>query len=194
MIFNWYSRQNQHNYGKSPGKSPKYLFQTWNHSRFQLNPAKLLASSLRNWCCSQWSPPRISTPAASCKSFLGQCWKVPGSRSYYSSASTRIWPMLGTKTTHETVWKPSSFHNMRFFLSCLLQKKEQMKHARRATSSQATKKGQWIHLRNSKNPNMKVTSQNCIWNRRIGRESLSICLDSLEDTCVIHCPFDWTVQ
>lgn len=138
--------------------------------------------------------PRISTPAASCKSFLGQCWKVPGSRSYYSSASTRIWPMLGTKTTHETVWKPSSFHNMRFFLSCLLQKKEQMKHARRATSSQATKKGQWIHLRNSKNPNMKVTSQNCIWNRRIGRESLSICLDSLEDTCVIHCPFDWTVQ
>ena len=31
--------------------------------------------------------------------------------------------MLGTKKTHETVWKPSSFHNMRFFLSCLLQKK-----------------------------------------------------------------------
>lgn len=194
MIFNWYSRQNQHNYGKSPGKSPKYLFQTWNHSRFQLNPAKLLASSLRNWCCSQWSPPEYPRQPRLASLSLGNVgrYRAPGRTTVVHPQG--YGPMLGTKTTHETVWKPSSFHNMRFFLSCLLQKKEQMKHARRATSSQATKKGQWIHLRNSKNPNMKVTSQNCIWNRRIGRESLSICLDSLEDTCVIHCPFDWTVQ
>ena len=112
-------------------------------TRFQLNPAKLLASPVvEKLMLFTVVSPRISTPAASCKSFLGQCWKVPGSRSYCSSASTRIWPMLGTKTTHETVWKPSSFHNTCFLLSCLLEKKEQMKHARRATSSQATKKGQ----------------------------------------------------
>ena len=80
MIFTWYSRQNQHNYGKSPGKSPKYLFQTWNHSRFQLNPAKLLASSLRNWCCSQWSPPEYPRQPRLASLSLGNVgrYRAPG--------------------------------------------------------------------------------------------------------------------